>query len=378
MKVCLYTPTFFPAVGGAEKDADMIARGLQERGHFVGVLAQKMTGVLPDLPYPVRRYRRPPSQHLWPEVLQLSLRRALAEWEPDVVLALYAYPNAYVASRLKESFRFALLAAPQGADLYANFHALKKPRVSELIRRGYARCDRIVAFSRWITERLHTVVGENLPPVDFVPNGIDLPSWDAELRETRNHQPQLPVRKPFILHLARVAPVKRQTMAVEAVHRIRQFFEERRLQYVIAGDGNAVGEVRSKVRDLKLESIVKLIGTRRGREKLWLIDNALFGVSTSREEAFGNVLLEFMATGKPMLLSAVGAHLELMRGREWGELFRSDDIDDLCRKMQHMLESNLEAMGRRALHLREDYSLKRMIDGYEAACRKALRGRHEG
>ena len=362
-------------MGGAEKDADMIARGLQARGHFVGVLAQKMKGILPDLPYPVRQYRRPPSQHLWPEILQVPLRRMLREWMPDVVLALYAYPNAYVASRLKKTYGFALVAAPQGADLYPNFHALSKPRVPELISHGYRRCDRIVAFSRWITGRLHEVIGDGMPPVDFVPNGIDLTEHDATLAESRICAPVLHVRKPYILHLARVAPVKRQTMALEAVYQMRQVFEQRNLQYVIVGDGNAMGDVRDRIRVLKLDKIVKLLGTRCGKEKLWLIDNALFGVSTSREEAFGNVLLEFMATGKPMLLSNIGAHVELMDGLGWGDLYYSDRTDDLCHKIEHMLKADLDAMGRRAYELRDRYTVERMIDGYETSCRQALKDR---
>jgi glycosyltransferase involved in cell wall biosynthesis len=375
LRICLYTPTFFPAVGGAEKDADMIARGLQSRGHFVGVLGQKMKGVMPDLPYPVRQYRRPPSQHLCTDILQMSLQRTLRKWRPDVVLALYAYPNAYIASKLKKRYGFALVAAPQGADLYLNFHALSKPRVPDLIRRGYSRCDRIVVFSRWITERLQEVVGDSLPPTDFVPNGIDLDEYDSILSDARSLPPNLPVKKPYLLQLARVAPVKRQTMAIEAVHRMRHVFEAKNLQYVIVGDGNAMGEVRAMVEKLNLGSIIKLLGTRSGAEKLWLIDNALFGVSTSREEAFGNVLLEFMAAGKPMLLSDIGAHVELMEGRGWGCLFRGDQVDDLCSKMEQMLDANLEAMGKCAYDLRSQYSVERMIDGYENACHLAIENR---
>jgi glycosyltransferase involved in cell wall biosynthesis len=374
LRICIYTSTFFPAVGGAEKDADMIARGLQSRGHFVGVLAQKMKGTLPELPYPVRQYRRPPSQHLCTDMLQLPLLRTLHKWRPDIVLALYAYPNAYVASRLKKSCGFKLIAAPQGADLYPNFHALRKPRVSGLIRQGYGRCDRLVVFSRWITERLHEVVGGKLPVTDFVPNGIDLDEYDAMLGNARTSPPELPVKKPYLLHLARVAPVKRQTMAVEAVHRMRHIFEEKKLQYVIVGDGNAMDEVRAMVQKLKLENIVQLLGTRNGEEKLWLIDNALFGVSTSREEAFGNVLLEFMAAGKPMLLSNIGAHVELMDGQGWGDLYQGDRVDDLCDKIERMLDADLGAMGRRAYELRSQYTIDRMIDGYEASCRQAMEG----
>jgi len=59
MRICLFTPTFLPSLGGAELAGDRILRGLQARGHDVQVLCQDH-GEPKGLPYPVTRYRRPP------------------------------------------------------------------------------------------------------------------------------------------------------------------------------------------------------------------------------------------------------------------------------------------------------------------------------
>ena len=75
MRVCLFTPTYLPSVGGAELAGDRILRGLQTRGHNVQVVCQDH-GEPGELPYPVTRYKRPPAQHLWPEVLSKHLVRA--------------------------------------------------------------------------------------------------------------------------------------------------------------------------------------------------------------------------------------------------------------------------------------------------------------
>jgi hypothetical protein len=69
MRICLFTPSFFPVIGGVEYFTDMLARGMIARGHEVVVIAQIMKSSTPlwPLPYPVRQYRRPPMQHLWAE-----------------------------------------------------------------------------------------------------------------------------------------------------------------------------------------------------------------------------------------------------------------------------------------------------------------------
>lgn len=371
LRLCLFTPTFLPLVGGAERDADLVVRRLNERGHEVMVLAQDAGSTEHDLPYPVRRYRRLPSQHLWPELLSRSLAKAHEEWSFDCVLAWYGYPNGYAASRIKRKKNFALVVSPRGGDLYPMYHALKKPRVASIIGAGYRGADRIVSISHWLTERLHIVAGEPLPPIDLVYNGIDLAEHDALRDESRRNPPSLPVEKPFILHLARVAPVKQQTLAVQAIAKMRETFESAGLVYAIVGSGHGVDDVQQLIDQHKLGETVKLLGTRTGVEKAWLYDNAEFMVSTSREEGLGNVVLEAMSSGLPMLGSDIGPHRELIGQREWGMLFKSGDVDDLVRAFGEMIHADRSAWQERAIAERDAFTLDRMIDGYEASCLKA-------
>ena len=368
MRICLFTPTFLPLVGGAERDADVIARGLLERGHEVTVLARQTELGEPELPYPVVRYRRPPAQHLFTRLLSRPLAALHRRWPFEVILCFYGYPTGYAAALVKKKLGVALVVSPRGADLYPEYHDLRKPRVPRLIAEGYRRADRIVSISHWLTQRLREVAGEGLPPIDLVYNGIDFATFDAEIETSRSQPPTLPVRRPFVLHLARVEPVKRQELAVEGVYRLREEFERRGLQYAIVGDGAAMPRVRELVSRYGLDSTVKLLGTRTGIEKAWLLDNAEFMVSTSREEGLGNVVLEAMAAGLPMLGSDIGPHRELIAELGWGLLFRSGDADDLATQMKRMLETDRGPWQQTASRQRGRFSLQSMVDGYESAC----------
>ncbi len=355
-------------MGGAELAADRLARGMMERGHDVVVLTRHIAGTLPDLPYMVSRYHRPPAQHLWPELLAVPLWRTVRRYSCDVVLAFYAYPCGYAAGLLKRRMPFRLIVAPRGSDLYPNYHELKKPRVLSVIRRGYRGADRIVSISGWLTGRLHEVVGPPLPPIDQVCNGIDLDGFDRRIHDSRAAPPPLTVRKPFLLHLGRLHPVKRHDVAIEAVARLKALFEQEHLSYVIAGDGEAFDSLRHRVTDHNLNDIVHFIGSRAGLDKAWLFDNARFFVTASREEGMPNVVLEAMAAGLPVLASDIDPHRELIEGKGWGRLFREGDADDMAKTMQWMITADLAMMREKAMVLRNEYTLDRMIDGYERAC----------
>ncbi len=372
LNICLFTPNFLPALGGAERMADVIVRQLIARGHEVCVLAQKYPEKEPDLPYPVRRYRRPPAQHLWPELLSSPLRRAHRLWRFDLVLAFYAYPTGFAAARIKEQLGVRVIVNTRGGDLYPNYHGLSKPRVARTIQRGYRMADAIISLSRWTTNRLHEIVGDDLPPVDQIPNGIDLNQHDGRLNAARDHQPDCDPQSPFILHMARLSEVKQHETALQAVAQTADMFRSSGWKYLIAGEGNLADHLQKRIHQLGIDDIVRMLGSRTGIERDWLLAHAQFAVTASREEGMPNVVIESMASGLPMLASDIDPHRELLENANWGMLFSLGDHDALATALAQWMQADLSQQRTAAMQHRTNYSLEKMIDGYERACRRAL------
>jgi L-malate glycosyltransferase len=372
MRVCLFTPTFLPSLGGAELAGDRILQGLQSRGHGVQVLCQNH-GDPGDLPYPVTRYRRPPSQHLWPELLSRHVRRLHRDRPFDVMLAFYGYPTGFAAARIKHKLGFKLVVSARGADLYPNFHSLKKPRVTSTIRAGYRGADRIVSLSDWIDDRLREVAGPDLPPIDRVLNGIDLKAFDRELQTAKDTAAPFGLEPGrFLLHLARVGPVKRQDLAIEAVGRVADRFRAEKMKYLIVGDGEMLNRLRAEVKKLKLDDIVLLPGRQVGANKHWLLHHAHSFVTTSREEGMPNAVIEAIAAGLPVLASDIGPHRELMKLTSAGWTFKYPDIDDLAVQLVRLLEDDLTPCRDATKTCRHLFSLDTMIDGYERSLNAAI------
>jgi L-malate glycosyltransferase len=372
MRICFFTPTFYPRFGGVEQFIDKIARDFIRRGHPVMVLAPHERGRPVDVPYEVVRYRMPWKRNWWPELLAYPLWKAHRRFKFDVVVAIYGYPTGYEASLLKRRLGFALVVNPHGSDLYPNFHALGRWRVDRTIAAGYGGADRIISISQWISDRLQTVTEGRLPPVDLIYNGLDLAEHDRQSQAARVNPPSMGVRGPFILHLGRVAPVKRHDLAIEAVHRLKDEFQRRGMSYVIVGDGQAMDDVRQMIERYDLGAIVKLLGTRTGLEKAHLLNSASMMMSTSREEGMPMVIMEGIVSGLPILASDIGPHQELMAIAHNGLLFRSGDVEDLASKLRTMLDTDPAEYQASARRVRHRFDFATMMDGYEATCQRAL------
>ena len=372
MRICLFTPTFLPSLGGAELAGDRILRGLQARGHDVQVLCQDH-GRPPELPYPVTRYRRPPAQHLWPERLSRHVARLYRQSRFDVMLAFYGYPTGFAAARMKQKLGFKLVVSARGADLYPNFHALKKPRVQAVIRHGYCGADRIISLSDWLDQRLREVAGPDLPPIDRVLNGIDLKAFDREQAQADSVDKPFNIEPgKFFLHLARVGPVKRQDIAVEAILQSADHLRQNDFKYVFVGDGESLNELSAKVESHGLGDVVYFLGRQTGVHKHWLLKHAYAFVSTSREEGMPNAVIEAIVAGLPVLASDIGPHTELLHLTRAGRTFTFPDADDLAKQLTSFMDSDLSAYHQAAHDCRDMFSLETMITGYEQSLQAAL------
>lgn len=375
MRICLFTPTFLPSLGGAELAGDRILRGLQARGHDVQVLCQNH-GEPKNLPYPVARYNRPPAQHLWPEGLSRHVKRVHRRSPFDVMLAFYGYPTGFAAARIKRKLGFKLVVSARGADLYPNFHALSKPRVKATIRAGYRGADRIISLSDWLDDRLREVAGPDLPPIDRVLNGIDLDAFDREQADAVGIEaPFSLVPGRFLLHLARVGPVKRQDLAIEAIARSADTFREIGMKYAIVGDGESLDGLCKKVESLGIGDVACFLGRQTGPNKHWLLKHAHAFVTTSREEGMPNAVIEAIAAGLPVLASDIGPHTELMKLTGAGRTFTFPNAGDLAEHLVRLLDDDLSGYRDAARKCREMFSLPTMIDGYERSLSAALQGK---
>src|SRR5215831_865701 len=169
--------------------------------------------------------------------------------------------------------------------------------------------------------------------------------------------------------VGRIQPVKDHATLLRAVAGLVERRPELRpvARLVLVGDGPLREAISAQARTLGIADIVWLPGASdQVRELLQTFD--VF-VLPSLNEGISNTVLEAMASGLPVLASAVGGNVELVDDGVTGRLFRASDPQELATVLEHYLDDaglrrRHGAAAREAAERR--FSLAAMIDNYAA------------
>jgi len=237
------------------------------------------------------------------------------------------------------------------------------------MRRWAARSDRLLVISPNDRDEARRLLGVEGDTVEWVPNGVDLARFDraepsAEERMARWRrwlveeplgwreggepgslgytEPQLDAFKnpatrgpaPVLLFVGRFTEVKRIPLLVRAYARARERFEQRAPLVVWGGfPGEWEGEhphtvvARERIQD------VFFVGWRDHDELPGGLACSDVMVMPSIDESFGQVFVEAMACGVPVIAARAGgppSFINVERGRPNGWLVVPDDLDDLA------------------------------------------------
>ena len=297
MRLCLFTPTFLPRVGGTEVVIDALARQFAARGHRTVVMAKSDTPRQPaalDVPYRVRWYRKPVCHRLFPERLGRQLRQVFLEEQFDLVLAFYGQPTGYTAVRFGQLTGVPVVMVCQGGDLYKASKHRRRPHLWRRIVYAYNHADSIVAISPYTSTLIREIVPQP-QALESIPNGIDVDSFHhpaarpADFRDPR----------PFCLCLGNLGPMKGFDDAIRAFARVRK--QVAPMAMVVVGSGRLERYLRDLVRLHRLDRDILFLGRRTGDDKRWLLQNCRFGLMPSIEEGHPIVGLELLSVGKPVI-----------------------------------------------------------------------------
>ena len=154
----------------------------------------------------------------------------------------------------------------------------------------------------------------------------------------------------------------------------------RQARLLIAGDGPLRGELAGRVEALGLSGCVRLLGLRDDLPELYRACDAL--VLSSAWEGMPNVVLEAMASARPVVATAVGAVPEMVTDGETGFVVPPGDYAALAAAMERMMD--LAPEERRALGeagcraVRSRHSVDSVVDRWEELFGRLLESKSRG
>lgn len=339
MKICFYTDTFFPLVGGAEVVLHNLAKELKALGHEPVVLAPRVRHMHnpADLGYPIYRYSQPSSKRFLTRQTLWYLLRLHSSTKFELLHCHAAYPPAYVGASFKRLVRVPMVVRPHGGDVVPNGRIRKHPRLERRLRGALAAADAVIAQGRYL-QNVILALGVEPERVHIINNGVALTSF-------RNRRP-FSYPRPYVLGLGNLIHRKGFDLLLRAYAGL----PDCEVDLLIAGNGRVRADLERLAHELNIDDRVKFLGFIEGQNKVDLLGSARALVCPSRSEPFANVILEAFAAGIPVIASDVEGNTELIRHRQRGLLFPSEDVQALATALRTVLaDEALQSSMRKAI-----------------------------
>lgn len=315
MRIALVTRRFDPAGGGTERDLIITARLLSRAGHRVIIYAAEMRATTAE--WPLRRVAAPRLSRalrlLWfARVAGAAARREGA----DVVLSFARIIDADILRSGGGAHSSYLRAARQWQFTPARLAMRLSPyhRIQTLVeRRGFRspRLKRAIAVSNLVRNDLMQTFA--LAPAQAVTlyNGVDLehfvPTQDMAERIAIRRECGVIDSQPIVMFVGNGFARKGLRFLLEGWPEISG---DARL--IIVGTDQAAASYQRLARRLGLHDRVSFLGRRADVARLLRGADAF--ALPSLFEPFGNVAMEAMASGVPVLTSAQSGVAEVVPG----------------------------------------------------------------
>jgi glycosyltransferase involved in cell wall biosynthesis len=226
-----------------------------------------------------------------------------------------------------------------------------------LILRNYAA---VVAVSDEVKERL-LEAGVRKDKVHLVRNGIDLLPFDNAVPSLKDSS--LPDHPPIVGLIGRLSIEKGVDIFLHAAARVLAEFPS--ATFVVVGEGPDRDKLESLIDELKIRKNVTMLGRRDDMPSVYASLDIM--VSASRQEGLPMAILEGMASGLPLVATAVGAVPTVVFDGRTGVLVPPEDPQLLASAIVKLLRDSTKRkrLGAAARKLIEDgFSAARMTDDY--------------
>jgi glycosyltransferase involved in cell wall biosynthesis len=202
-------------------------------------------------------------------------------------------------------------------------------------------------------------------------NGIDLDRFQTSVVPLTSKGADLKSAHRLVITVARLVPEKDIDLFIEAAKLLGHEYAD--VRFLIVGDGPCRSDLMRCASENGLDGKISFLGERDDVPQL--LTNADVFWLTSKWEGLPNVVLEAMASGKPVIARNVGACRELINHGETGFLVAGRDAKQISDYTLGLLTDpgRVREMGRAGRKLVEDkFSVARMSAATEALYRSLL------
>jgi glycosyltransferase involved in cell wall biosynthesis len=324
--------------GGAEKHLLRVANHLDRERFRVSVALVKPEGEFePALAGDVKKFYLNPRRRGSTTVRSLQsvgpLRRLIEAERPDLVFSVIDLVNlvsVYAARTAEPRPKVVLGVQTPPSIAYGSWHPVSK-LILGLMPRMYPGADAVVALSNGVAEDLAALVPRTRERVSVIHNAGVEPDVREMARESLS--PEERPDGPLVVACGRLKPLKGFAHLIDALAEVRKTVPA---HLWIIGEGEQRAELERKIERLGLKGCVRLLGFRENPYRYMAAADVF--VLSSLFEGFGNVIVEAMACGAPVVATDCPyGPREIIRDGENGLLVEPASAASLARGILRVL-----------------------------------------
>lgn len=368
--------TCYPTYGGSGAVATELGIALAARGHEVHFITYehpfRLPHFLPRVHFHEVDIGRYPLFEYPPYDLALAVRMhdVVLSQGLDLLHVHYAIPHATSAWIAKEMLKEQRRNLPVVTTLHGTDITIvgQDHSYHSITRFSIERSDRITSVSQWLKDETVRAFGCGNCRVDVIPNFVDPTEFDRA-KHANGLRAELGGGKKILMHISNMRPVKRLGDVVRIFAQVR---EQVPSVLVLVGDGPDRREAEETARELGVLGDVRCLG--KIDEVAPLLAAADLYLLPSESESFGLSALEALASGVPVVASAVGGLPEVVKDGVTGALRPVGDVAGMAAAAVALLEPTRwrAASAAAAADARSRFATADVVGRYEALYAEAL------
>jgi glycosyltransferase involved in cell wall biosynthesis len=346
--------------GGAERVVVNLANELSSRNLNVVLLLRYRTGdYLKDVHSSVKIVNLNASS---PFSVVYKLVRECKQNEITSLLAVTRYMNILaIIANLFLNIRLIIREANTLDELFQDHKMIEKVKhkiIFSMMDKLYHKADSIIANSCDTADDLNYHLSRVEKKITVIHNPLNIKNIQ-KLGSESLPKHFIELSSPKIISIGRLVYQKNYEMLINAFALVKK--HESNANLIILGKGPLEGQLKDQTIKLKIESCVHFMGFVKNPYK-YLRGSDLF-VLSSRFEGFGNVLVEALATGLPIVSTDCdGGPKEILDAENYGKIVPLDDEKKMAETIIEVMNSNINK--EKQMERANEFSVDKITDKY--------------
>ncbi|MGM0499918.1 MAG: glycosyltransferase family 4 protein [Bacillota bacterium] len=336
MKIAIFTDTFSPQINGVTKNLDRLLNYFSAAGIEYRVFAPETEPKIDNIHEKNVHRMKSLNFFLYPELKfslpnYLKIKSKLLKFNPDLIHLITPFNIGLTGLYAARQNNTPIVASYHtNFDQYLDYYNIN---FLEKAAWKYLRWFHDQALRNYCPseETKNELAKKDFINLDIWGRGIDAELFSPEHRDQKFIQQHNLEEKISILYVGRIAREKNLSLLMDSFKKLNKKYKEQ-IELIITGDGPEL----KKLKNNAPENVI-FTGFKKGLELSKIYASADVFAFPSVTETYGNVVIEAMASGLPVVAVLAGGVKENLLNSYNGLAAENNDVAEFSSKLEKLI-----------------------------------------